>query len=111
MVARLLAAAVASLVVIALFGVMLSLSERPFRTIPPWTVTKATSANYTMVVDVVAARMDEARAIAEEIVAPVRSRGYQEVLVYVHPRGRQDETTEIRRVQWTPRGGFVETDY
>ena len=90
---------------------MLSLSERPFRSVPPWTITKATSANYTMVVDVDARRMDQAREIAEQIVAPVKARGYQEVLVYVHPAGRQDETTEIRRVQWTPRGGFVITVY
>ena len=111
MVARSLAAAVASLVVIALAGVTIYLSERPFRSIPAWTVTKATSANYTMVVDVDAARMDKALEIAEEIVAPVRSRGYQEVLVYVHPLGRHDATTEIRRVQWTPRGGYIETAY
>ena len=111
MVARVLAAAVASLVVITLAGVTASLSERPFRAIPAWTVTKATSANYTMVVDVDALRMDQAIKIAEALVAPVRSRGYQEVLVYVHPRGRHDATTEIRRVQWTPRGGYVETDY
>ena len=111
MVARVLGAAVASLVVIALSGVMLYLSARPFRAIPAWTVTKATAANHTMVVDVDAARLDQALEIAEEIVAPVRSRGYQEVLVYVHPLGRHDATTEIRRVQWTPRGGYVETDY
>ena len=111
MVARVLAAAVASLVVIALAGVMLSLSERPFLSTPAWTVTKTTAANYTMVVDVEAARMDQALEIAEAIVAPVRARGYQEVLVYVHPQGRHDATTEIRRVQWTPRGGYVETNY
>ena len=111
MVARLLAAAVASLVVIALAGVTAYLSERPFRALPAWTVTKATAANYTMVVEVDAARIDQALRIAEEIVAPVRSRGYQEVLVYVHPLGRHGATTEIRRVQWTPRGGYVETVY
>jgi hypothetical protein len=110
-VARLLAAAVASLVVIALCGVMLSLSERPFRAVPAWTVTKATSANYTMVVDVDARRMDQAREIAEQIVAPVKARGYLEVLVYVHPLGKHDQTSEIRRVQWTPRGGFVMSVY
>lgn len=111
MVARVLAAAVASLVVIALAGVMLSLFKRPFRALPAWTVTKTTAANYTMVVNVDAARMDQALEIAEAIVAPVRARGYQEVLVYVHPLGRHDATTEIRRVQWTPRGGYVETNY
>jgi hypothetical protein len=109
--ARVLAAGVASLVVIALAGVTLYLSERPFRALPAWTITKTTAANLTMVVDVEAARMDQALKIAEVIVAPVRSRGYQEVLVYVHPMGRRDQTTEIRRVQWTPRGGYVETDY
>ncbi len=111
MVARVLAAGVASLVVIALAGVTLYLSERPFRALPAWTVTKTTSANYTMVVEVDAVRLDQALKIAEEIVAPVRVRGYQEVLVYVHPMRPHDETTEIRRVQWTPRGGYVQTDY
>ena len=111
MVARVLGAAVASLVVIALSGVMLYLSERPFHALPAWTVTKTTAANYTMVVDVDTSHLDRAREIAKEIVAPVQARGYQEVLVYVHPLGRHDETTEIRRVQWTPRGGYVETDY
>ncbi len=90
---------------------MLSLSERPFRATPAWTVTKTTAANFTLVVDVEAARMDQAQEIAESIVAPVRARGYEEVLVYVHPLGRRDETTEVRRVQWTPRGGYVETSY
>ena len=111
MVARLLAAAVASLVVIALAGVVLSLSARAFRAAPAWTVTKTTAANYTLVVEVDAARLDQARQIAELIVAPVRARGYQEVLVYVQPQGRHDATTEIRRVQWTSRGGFVEINY
>ena len=111
MVARLLAAAVASLIVIALAGVMRVLSERPSRAIPAWTVTKTTAANLTMVVDVDAERIDQALEIAEAIVAPVRARGYQEVLVYVHPRGRHDSTSKIRRVQWTPRGGYVETNY
>jgi hypothetical protein len=110
-VARLLAAAVASLVVIALSGVTIYLSERPFRANPPWSVTKTTAAYHTMVVDVDATRIDQARQIAVQIVEPVRSRGYEEVLIYVHPVGRPRDTAEIRRVQWTQRGGYVETIY
>ena len=111
MAARFLAAAVASLVVIALSGVTIYLFARPFRTTPAWTVTKATSAHHTMVVDVDARDPARSHEIAEQIVAPLRSRQYDEVLIYIHPFGKHDATTAVRRLQWTPRAGFVETDY
>ena len=63
-----------------------------------------------MVVEVEARRLEDARAIAEQIVEPVRIRGYEEVLVYVHgPDGGID--APMRRVQWTRKGGFVEMVY
>ena len=62
-----------------------------------------------MVIDVEADKPDNARTIAEEIVGPLRAR-YEEVLVYVRPIGSpQDALT--RRIEWTPRGGFIETSY
>jgi hypothetical protein len=74
-----------------------------------WTVTKATSAQHMMVVHVDAERLEEARGIAVQIVEPVRSHGYDEILIYVRQPGRRDAA--LRRIQWTPRGGYVETTF
>ena len=71
---------------------------------PGWTVKRAYSAHHTMVVEVDAERPSEALAIAREVVEPLRNR-YDEVLVYT----REPEAPDAeRRVQWTPRGGYVE---
>jgi len=132
---RLLAAGVASLAVIGMLAVMVRVSSQArrvdvapqntsalarilnqardssaFGPEPEWIVTKANSAHHVMVVEVEAQRLEEARAIAIQIVKPVRSRGYEEILVYVRPpRGGIDAA--MRRIQWTPNGGFVETVY
>jgi hypothetical protein len=81
----------------------------PFARHEPWTVTRATSARRAMVIDVEADKPEEARKIAEEIVAPLRAK-YEEVLVYVRPIGSPPNTA-TRRIEWTPRGGFIETSY
>ncbi|MBI2828117.1 MAG: hypothetical protein HYX77_02445 [Acidobacteria bacterium] len=132
---RLLAAGVASLAVIGMFAVMVQVSSQARRASmapqntstlasilnqardssasgpePEWIVTKANSAHHAMVVEVEARRLDEARAIAIQIVKPLRSRGYQEILIYVRrPRSGVDDA--LRRIQWTRSGGFVETAY
>jgi hypothetical protein len=72
-----------------------------------WKVTKVTSAHHMLVVNVDADRVGNAQAIAAEIVAPVRDRGFDEVLVYVW-KMRGQRTFADRRVQWTPRGGYSE---
>jgi hypothetical protein len=127
----LLAAGVASLAMVALFAATQLVSSDARRTdvghyatstlayalnranaaerFPPWTVTKANSAHHALVVDVEARHVEDARKIAEEIVSPMRSRGYQEVLIYVYPVN--DPKGAMRRVQWTPRTGFIETLY
>ena len=81
----------------------------PFARHEPWIVTRATSARRAMVIDVEADKPQDARSIAEEIVAPLRSR-YEEVLVYVRPIG-SPRNTLTRRIEWTPNGGFVESSY
>jgi hypothetical protein len=81
----------------------------PFARHTPWVVTRATSARRAMVIDVEADKPQDARRIAEEIVAPLRER-YEEVLVYVRPIGSPHNTL-TRRIEWTLRGGFVETSY
>jgi len=71
---------------------------------PGWTVRRAYSAHHTMLVDVEAEHPSEALAIAREVVIPLKNR-YDEVLVYTrHP----DAPDAARRVQWTPRGGYVQ---
>jgi hypothetical protein len=72
-----------------------------------WIVTKVTSAHHVLVVNVDADRVGNAQAIATEIVAPVRDRGFDEVLVYVW-KMRSHKAYADRRVQWTPKGGYSE---
>jgi len=81
----------------------------PFGRHEPWIVTRATSARRAMVIDVEADKPEDARNIAEALVAPLRAK-YEEVLIYVRPIGSPINTL-TRRIEWTPRGGFVETTY
>ena len=80
--------------------------------VPPgaesWVVTTATSARGALVVEVQAVRLEEALDIAREIVEPVLPKGYEEILIYVHPPGGFSDGP-MRRVQWTPQVGYVET--
>ena len=72
-----------------------------------WVVTKVTSAHHMLVVNVDADRLDNAQAIAAEIVAPVRDRKFDEILVYVRKMHSRKGYAD-RRVQWTPKGGYAE---
>ncbi len=72
-----------------------------------WVVTKVTSAHHMLVVNVDADRLDDARAIAAEIVAPVRDRKFEEVLVYVRQTHSRKGFAD-RRIQWTPKSGYTE---
>jgi hypothetical protein len=62
-----------------------------------------------MVVQVEALNVDQARRIAERIVEPRRAT-FDNILVYVHRIGGGRELA-ARRVEWTPRGGYVEMQY
>jgi hypothetical protein len=72
-----------------------------------WRVTHATSAMRAMIVEVEAQQVADAKSIAAQIVEPVRTHGYDEILIYVRRPGADSSRAE-RRVQWTPRGGYVE---
>lgn len=133
MFAKILGAGVASLVAMSLTGVGMLMRSDAQRVTPPagatstlartltdnartpqaprvgWTVTKATSAHHMMVVDIDAERLDEARGIAIQIVEPVRTHGYDEILIYVRQPGMREPA--VRRIQWTPRGGYVESSF
>ncbi len=60
-------------------------------------------------IDVEATRPDDAMTIADEIVAPVRAQ-YAEVLIYVRGVGAP-AGAGVHRIQWTPRGGFVHSQF
>ena len=123
-------AGAASLVIVALCGLAIRLAL-PHQTItaqpssglarslnpdnariPPgaesWVVTTATSARNMLVVEVQAVRLEEAMEIARAIVEPVLPKKYEEILIYVHPPGGFSDGP-MRRVQWTPQAGYVET--
>jgi len=76
-----------------------------------WSITEQLAAQHVLIVHVETRHLDEARAVARYIVDPViRKEKYAEVLVYFHRPGRPD-TLAPRRVQWTPKTGYVETVY
>jgi len=72
-----------------------------------WVVTKVTSAHHVLLVNIDAERVGNAQTIAAEIVAPVKERGFDEILVYVW-RTHKHKPFADRRVQWTPNGGYTE---
>ena len=75
-----------------------------------WTVTKGMAAMREMVIDVKAEQPEQALTIAEQIVTPKARAQYVEILVYVHAVNPQRDPV-VRRVQWTPAGGYVETEF
>ena len=72
-----------------------------------WVVTKVTSAHHVLLVNIDAERVGNAQTIAAEIVAPVKERGFDEILVYVWWTHKHKAFAD-RRVQWTPKGGYTE---
>jgi hypothetical protein len=131
--ARLVFAGVAWLAALGLFAALIDYSARPRPTPTPpavtdlvralnkmktpspfmkheaWVVTRATSAQKAIVIDVEADQPENAQSIAVDIVKPLQQK-YEEILVYVRPIGSPAQSS-VRRVQWTPHGGFVETTY
>jgi hypothetical protein len=77
---------------------------------PGWTVTRAYSAHHMMVVEVEAAPALEASSIAAQVVEPLKGR-YDEVLIYVRDPDQAATDLAARRIQWTRRNGYVETQY
>ena len=71
-----------------------------------WQVVDYLSAPGVLVVTIHTHRMEEASAIAVELIDPLKD-GYAEVLVYFH---RPHDAFAEKRVQWSLRSGFVETD-
>jgi hypothetical protein len=74
-----------------------------------WRVVRSLAAHRVLVVEVETGRPQQARAIALQLVEPQKDR-YTEVMIYVYRPGRRGVGPN-RRVQWTPRRGYVETIY
>jgi hypothetical protein len=74
---------------------------------PRWSVTRRVSAHRALVMDVQTSHPEDAVAIARQVCSPESAR-FDEILVFFH-----DPATHslLRRVQWTPRHGFVEDVY
>jgi hypothetical protein len=87
-------------------GRPVSAIQRPIRedTGQGWRVVNTTAAHRMMVVQVETARVNEAEAIAQQIVLPVRDR-YDEVLVFFFDPAVTPRRASLR-VQWTPREGY-----
>jgi hypothetical protein len=74
-----------------------------------WSARSTTSAMRGMVVTVEAFDVGHARRIAAAIVEPRRAQS-DDIHVYVHRVGGSRDLA-ARRVEWTPRGGYVELIY
>jgi len=72
---------------------------------PGWTRLGVTAAHAAMVVRVTTDRDADPLTIARHIVTPLEP-NYTEILVYFHAAHSE---MPLRRIQWTARGGFVET--
>jgi hypothetical protein len=72
-----------------------------------WTVTEHLSAHNVLIAQVETAYLAEALSIAQQLTEPIKDK-YAEVLIYFHRPGRPD-TLPPRRVQWSPKGGYIQT--
>lgn len=73
---------------------------------PPWIVTRRISVRRVMIIEVETEYPHEARRIASQLVERSTS-NYDEILIYVRRAGTTGGMAN-RRVQWTPRSGYVE---
>ena len=71
-----------------------------------WQVIDYLSALGVLIVEVETYRLDEVTGIAHALVEPLKE-SYIEVLVYFAEPGQE---LAAQRVQWTPEGGYVQTD-
>lgn len=74
-----------------------------------WKVVHQLSAHHVLVVEVETTRVHEAAEIAQQLAEPVKA-SYSEIMVYFFGPGGRGRLLAAR-VQWTPKGGYVETRY
>ncbi len=74
-----------------------------------WHIRNMATAHGAFVIEVEADDPSQAATIARALVEPIKD-DYDEILVYVNQRGADSDLPE-RRLQWTPRDGYVEIAY
>ena len=73
-----------------------------------WNLVDRLSAHNVLILTVETDFLDKAIQIAQELVEE-RERTYAEIMIYFHQPGKLD-TSPALRVQWTPDGGYAETN-
>jgi hypothetical protein len=84
-------------------------ARQPHTSAARWTVTEHLSAHNVLIAQVETAYLTEALSIAQQLTEPIKDK-YAEILIYFHRPGRPD-TLPPRRVQWSPKGGYIQTVY
>ena len=74
-----------------------------------WYVRNMATAHGAFVIEVEAEDPEESETISRALIEPIKD-DYAEILVYVNRMG-DDSDLPARRVQWTPRDGYVELSY
>ena len=74
-----------------------------------WYVRNMATAHGAFVIEVEAEDPEQTEAISRALVEPIKD-DYAEILVYINRLG-DDSDLPARRVQWTPRDGYVELTY
>jgi hypothetical protein len=84
-------------------------SAEPLLINDDWHIRNMATAHGAFVIEVEADDPSQAATIARALVEPIKD-DYDEVLVYVNQRGGDSDLPD-RRLQWTPRDGYVEIAY
>jgi len=74
-----------------------------------WYVRNMATAHGAFVIEVEAEDPEQTETISRALIEPIKE-DYAEILVYVNRMG-DDSDLPARRVQWTPRDGYVELSY
>ena len=74
-----------------------------------WQIRNMATAQGTFVIEVEADDPSRTGTIARTLIEPIKA-DYDEILVYVS-KSDDDSDLPARRVQWTPRDGYVELTY
>ena len=74
-----------------------------------WYVRNMATAHGAVVIEVEAKDPSQTETIARTLIEPIKD-DYAEILVYVNQLG-DDSDLPARRMQWTPRDGYVEISY
>ena len=74
-----------------------------------WYVRNMATAHGAFVIEVEAEDPERTETISRALIEPIKD-DYAEILVYVNRMG-DDSDLPARRVQWTPRDGYVELSY